>query len=248
MVMRTVVVGDVHGCLEELDELLRICEVRPADRLVFLGDLVDRGPDPIGVVRRVRGLRAECILGNHEEKAERWRRREEQARETGKANPMQAPAPERRAQWLALSADDLAWIRALPVVLDLGAGWLAVHGGFEDKPMGKQKDDRVLRCRYLDATGETVPLRDDLGQPPGSVFWTERWRGPDSVVYGHNVDNLENPKLDAPAPGVECVGLDTGCVFGGHLSAMMLFPDGTRAFAQVKAKRVYAVRVVSEAA
>jgi bis(5'-nucleosyl)-tetraphosphatase (symmetrical) len=246
--MRIVVVGDVHGCLEEMDDLLLACEIRQGDRLVFLGDLVDRGPDPIGVVRRVRELRAECLLGNHEEKAERWRRREEQARATGKANPMQDPGPERRAQWLALSGDDLAWIRAMPLVLDLGSGWLAVHGGFEDKPMGKQRRDRVIRCRYLDATGEMVPLRDDLSQPPGAVFWTERWQGPDSIVYGHNVDNLTTPRVDAPAPDVECIGLDTGCVFGGHLSAMVLFHDGVKAFAQVQAKKAYAARTSSEAA
>ncbi|HEX8909086.1 MAG TPA: metallophosphoesterase, partial [Anaeromyxobacteraceae bacterium] len=63
MSVRTIVVGDVHGCLEELDELLRLVELRPGfDRLVFVGDLLDRGPDSLGVVRRARELRARSVL------------------------------------------------------------------------------------------------------------------------------------------------------------------------------------------
>ena len=77
---RTIVVGDVHGCLEELDELLSRLEVGPSDRLVLAGDLMDRGPDPVGVVRRARERGALAVLGNHDEKHLRFARHEAKRR------------------------------------------------------------------------------------------------------------------------------------------------------------------------
>src|ERR1700721_1393367 len=100
---RTLAIGDVHGCLEELRELLRVARYRAdTDRLVFVGDLVDRGPDPVGVVREVRALANAgdvlVMMGNHEEKLVRWFKREDEERTLGKKNQMTPPAPERLAQ------------------------------------------------------------------------------------------------------------------------------------------------------
>jgi bis(5'-nucleosyl)-tetraphosphatase (symmetrical) len=65
----TAVIGDIHGCLDEFDELRKkIGLVKGTDRVVLLGDLIDRGPDSVGVVRRAMEMNDECILGNHEEK------------------------------------------------------------------------------------------------------------------------------------------------------------------------------------
>ena len=80
MTTRTIIIGDVHGCLDELDELLALIRPAAGDHIHFLGDLVDRGPDSLGVVRRVRALFSEfpgsvCIAGNHEDKALRYRER-----------------------------------------------------------------------------------------------------------------------------------------------------------------------------
>src|SRR6476659_3513771 len=101
---RTLAIGDVHGCRLELDELLALVAYTPStDRLVFVGDLVDRGYDPAGVVRLVRELQQAgdvlVIKGNHEEKLCRWFLRVEQQRATGKKNMMAPPNPERLAQW-----------------------------------------------------------------------------------------------------------------------------------------------------
>ena len=83
--LRTIFIGDVHGCLTELDALLACLEPREGDRLCFTGDLVDRGPDSLGVVRRVRALLAQfpgsaCIIGNHEEKTLRYHDKGERIR------------------------------------------------------------------------------------------------------------------------------------------------------------------------
>ncbi len=84
-----VAVGDVHGCIEEFQELLKTLQYNKDQmRLVLLGDLVDRGPDSAGCVKLARRLNLECIQGNHEEKHLRWRQHEIKRQNTGKSNPM----------------------------------------------------------------------------------------------------------------------------------------------------------------
>lgn len=222
---RTVVIGDVHGCLAELDELLRKLEHAPGrDRLVFLGDLLDRGPDPVGVLHRVRELGAECVLGNHEEKHLRYAAHE--ARHESDPTyriPMRAFERRRAAEHARLTRDDLLWISALPRALPLGGGWTAVHAGFlPGIPVAHQPPDWTIRLRYVDEHGAPVPrARGDAGEP-GVRRWAEAWTGPESVVYGHFPQRLDVPKRDDPAPGVVCLGIDTGCVYGGRLTALVL--------------------------
>lgn len=211
MAVRTIVVGDVHGCREELDELLRLVELRPGfDRLVFVGDLIDRGPDPVGVVRRARELRARSVLGNHEEKHLRWLR-------AGSPHTALRGRPSPR-----LSPADLAWLGALPPWLRLDGGWAVVHGGFAPaRSLTEQRKDEVVRLRLVDARGE-MQVAVHGRAPEGSAPWATRWRGPESVVYGHQVHDLDTPRVDEPLAGVRCVGLDTGCCYGGRLSALLL--------------------------
>ena len=236
--VRTINVGDIHGCLDELQRLVHLCDVRVDDRVVILGDMIDRGPDPIGVVHFVRDHRWEAVLGNHEEKAVRWRRREVEQDKTGRANPMRPPGSTRREQWNALTDEDIRWMSRLPFTLDLGNGWIAVHAGFEDVPMNVQRSDKLLRTRYLDSFGEFLSL-GKIDPPPNSRLWAEVWRGPQSVVYGHHVHSFGDPRVDVKPNGVRCVGLDTGCVYGGRLSAMILEADGTISFRSVKASKEY---------
>jgi len=222
---RTIVVGDVHGCLEELDELLRtVAHARGRDRLVFLGDLVDRGPDPVGVVRRARELDAECVLGNHEEKHLRWAAHEARRRsDPGHRNPMRPFDPRRAAEHAALGEAALAWMAALPRSLSLDGGWTAVHAGFvPGVPVPLQPSDWVIKLRYVDAEGRPAAReRGDAGEP-GVRRWPLAWRGPRQVVYGHHPQSLTEPTRDEPAPDVRCVGIDTGCVYGGRLTAFLL--------------------------
>jgi bis(5'-nucleosyl)-tetraphosphatase (symmetrical) len=236
MVVRTIVVGDVHGCLEELDELLaRLQHRKGEDRLVLAGDLVDRGPDPVGVVRRARELGALGVLGNHEEKHLRFAKHEALVRSRpGYTNPMQAFSPERRREHEALSARDLDYLRSLPVYLRLDARWLVVHGGFlPGRPIDRQKPGMVVRLRRVDGKGASVSLGSE---GPDAVPWATRWPGPESVIYGHEVHDLANPRRDEPRPGVVCHGIDTGCCFGGRLTALVLPGEE---LVQVQARRAY---------
>src|SRR6476620_2178277 len=133
---RMLAIGDVHGCIDELRELVALVEYRPGvDRLLFVGDLIDRGPAPADVVRYVRELAAGgdviAILGNHEEKMLRWFKRVDEERAGGAKNKMSPPEPSRLAEWEAIAPEDRAWIASLPIVIEPLAGWLAVHGGFD---------------------------------------------------------------------------------------------------------------------
>jgi bis(5'-nucleosyl)-tetraphosphatase (symmetrical) len=232
----TIVIGDVHGCLEELDELLTLIGARGAHDLVVLGDLMDRGPDPVGVVRRVRELGAACVMGNHDEKHVRWGRHEARRRaDPDYANPMRPLSPDRRAQHDALGEAALSWLSALPLTLDLGGGWHAVHGGaVRSRPLRKQKDAILLRCRFVDDAGAMLSGTEP---PPGAHLWATMWPGPESIVYGHHVHSLEAPRIDQPAPGVTCAGIDTGCCFGGRLTAFVVESGEV---IQVPARRAYA--------
>jgi len=224
--VRTIVVGDVHGCLEELDELLRLVELRPGfDRLVFVGDLLDRGPDPVGVVRRARELRATSVVGNHEDRHLRWARHEAWHRaDPSHRNPLRPLSAERLAQHRRLSSEDLAWLIALPPLLKLDARWAVVHGGLSPRRrLDDQVHQEVIRLRLVNSEGHPVahPRNEEL-LPSGTAPWATRWAGPESIIYGHHVHGLSEPRVDEPAPGVRCVGLDTGCCYGGHLSALIL--------------------------
>lgn len=251
--MRTIFVGDVHGCL---DELLTLCDklnLAKDDTLVFLGDLVDRGPDPVGVVRFVRTLTSvpcKAILGNHEEKCLRWLRHENAvaAGKQGK-NPMRPVPPERQAQWRALDAQDREYLAGLPLVLEFevaGEPWVAVHGGLLP---GRALADQVrkhageiVRCRWVGADGKHVGMMQGTKeQPPGSFRWMERFDGPFNVVCGHAVHDVTDPRVDKTASGFEVWSIDTGCFGGGRLTALVLDSDcpGHRSVVQVQAKQEY---------
>jgi bis(5'-nucleosyl)-tetraphosphatase (symmetrical) len=239
---RTIAIGDVHGCIDELRELVALVDYRAGvDRLVFVGDLIDRGPEPAAVVRYVRELAGVgdvlAILGNHEEKMLRWFRRVDDERAGGMKNKMSPPDADRLAQWEALSVEDRSWLGALPIVIEPLAGWLAVHGGFDGayRPDARKKE-KLLRCRWVDAeTGRMRSMTKDFGAPENSVFWAERWVGPQHVVYGHAVHSKEAPRVDRK-DGIECWGIDTGCCFGGKLTAFVL---ESREVAQVNARAKY---------
>jgi bis(5'-nucleosyl)-tetraphosphatase (symmetrical) len=248
MEKRTIVIGDVHGCLAELDELLRKVQYKQnEDRLVFVGDLVDRGPDSVGVVRRVRELGAECVLGNHEEKHLRWRRWERKvAKGEAPKNPMRQFPKQKLEIQDGLSADDFRWLSKLPRTLRLGEHngrqYVVVHGGMEPyRPFDKQSK-QVIRIRYCNVeTGNFVGSKFPGHVPDGTKYWAELWKGPESVIYGHAVNmNPDVARFDDHGEYV-CWGIDTGCCFGGHLTALVMEPGsiGT-SFVPVKAKETYA--------
>lgn len=239
----------MHGCLDELLQLLNEVEYESTkDRLILAGDIVDRGPQPVETVRYVRGLGLEVVLGNHEEKHVRWARHEFRKREDPTyKNPMQPFQPERLAQHNALTDDERHWLAKLPPFIRFGHDgmtWLVTHGGVPaDMPVEKQDPKLLVRCRYVNTVTGAYAGRDDLKKPEDAVYWAERYRGPESVVYGHIVHDDFEIRVDNPVPGVMCVGIDTGCCFGGTLTAALFVPGRlTPVFVSVPALQTYAPR------
>jgi hypothetical protein len=208
---RTIIVGDLHGCTGELEELLdQVRFVAGADRLVMVGDLVARGPDSHGALALVRRLGALAVRGNHEERLLTWRRRHE---------PL---GPDHAHLAEALSDEEWAQIEALPLWLDLPEhGVRVVHGGVvPGQAIEETEPAALLKMRTLDERGRWSSGADD------GDLWGARYVGPPHVVFGHNARS--EPQLHAWA-----TGLDTGCVYGGKLTALVLadgesVPRGSR--------------------
>jgi len=238
------IVGDVHGCMGELLLLLvklgyrmrRAVEdgrafwraTHPAGRkLVFVGDLGDRGPDTPGVYRLVtdaaaRGM-AFCVLGNHDDKLRRWFESPERVTLThGLARSVEQFA----AEPPAFRDRVRTFLTDLPshLVLDGGAVVVA-HAGLPAEMHGRVSGAVRAFALYGDTTGES----DEFGLPV-RLNWAAHYRGRASVVYGHT-----------PARVAEwlnrCLCLDTGCVFGGALTALR-WPEGE--LVSVAADRAYA--------
>ncbi len=235
------VIGDVHGCLPELEQLLGqlgyaigrdaagrpVAAHHPGRRAVFLGDLVDRGPDTPGVLRLVMGMAAAgdalCVLGNHEAKLLRALRGKNVQRTHGLAESMAQLAAEPEAE--EFRARVAAFIDGLISHYVLDDGRLVVaHAGLIERYQGRASGRVREFCLYGQTTGET----DEYGLPV-RYPWAQEYHGRAMVLYGHT-----------PVPETEWLNntmcLDTGCVFGGRLTAL-LYPE--RAVVSVPAARVY---------
>ncbi len=200
---RFIVIGDVHGCSTELDGLLdRIAPVT-GDRVAFVGDLVAKGPNTEIVLRTVREIGAEVALGNHEKKLLDAR----VARRAGRPSSTKLdPTHERLLD--TLSDEDWSQLESFPLWIELGAELRVVHAGVvPGLPMSEQDPKNLLHMRSLSETGEPS---SKWGSP-----WGARYVGPPHIVFGHNA--RKDPQLHPFA-----TGLDTGCVYGGALTALVL--------------------------
>lgn len=243
--MRTFIIGDVHGCLPELQALVAKLRPEKGDRFAFLGDLVDKGPESIAVINYVQTLfrcypGSLAICGNHEESAFRtW----DQYQKRGSWDGIKRLE---REPWLTdLTQELVDWMRSLPLLARPMDGVLLVHGGlfpafFEKhgeigdvpddwhKGGGKKMDRmrRFLRIRHVYKDGAVSPKGKDVSGQMVSLGdegeMTQHWRhwydGREGFVfYGHDPSRSGDPWRSNHA-----VGLDTGCVAGGRLSAAIL--------------------------
>ncbi|MFC7546345.1 polynucleotide kinase-phosphatase [Plantactinospora sp. GCM10030261] len=218
------IVGDVHGCRAELEALLerlgwtvhRDATGRPVNAThplgrtaIFVGDLVDRGPDSPGVLRLVMGMVAAgtalCVPGNHEQKLVRKLRGRKVTVSHGLAETLAqlATEPPEFVAGVETFIDGLV----SHYVLD-GGRLVVAHAGLKEAYQGRASGRVRAFALYGETTGET----DEYGLPV-RYPWARDYRGSATVVYGHT-----------PTPTPEWVNnticIDTGCVFGGSLTAL----------------------------
>lgn len=224
------IIGDIHGCAAELEALLAklgyVDGVHPEGRTaVFVGDLVDRGPDSPGVLRRVMAMvksgNALCVPGNHENKYGRYLRGRKVQHTHGLAETIEQMAGESE-EFLAEVREFLDGLVS-HYVLD-GGRLVVCHAGLPEKYHGRTSGRVRSHALYGDTTGET----DEFGLPV-RYPWAEDYRGRAAVVYGHT-----------PVPEAtwlnNTICLDTGAVFGGKLTALR-WPE--RELADVPAEQVW---------
>ncbi|GHJ40745.1 polynucleotide kinase-phosphatase [Streptomyces sp. TS71-3] len=224
------IIGDVHGCNAELEALLGklgyVDGEHPQGRTaVLLGDLVDRGPDSPGVLRRVMSMVAAgtalCVPGNHENKLGRWLG----GRKVRQTHGLAETVAQLGAESEEFRAEVRGFIDGLVSHYVLDGGRLVVcHAGLPEKFHGRTSGRVRSHALYGDTTGET----DEFGLPV-RYPWAEDYRGRAAVVYGHT-----------PVPAASWLNnticLDTGAVFGGRLTALR-WPE--RELVDVPAERVW---------
>ncbi|MFQ5505974.1 MAG: metallophosphoesterase [Planctomycetota bacterium] len=238
--MRRIFIGDVQGCADELDELLGKLGIASGDSVFFVGDLVNRGPASLRALRLARSVAKGIVLGNHEARLLRQGFFDATAPISypGLADLAEAPDRQELGSWirswpLLLYLDDICLVHAaLPPSLWRAEDPLAFKA-WEARPLGAEEhpDDEeafLLTARYASPDGKRPP---EDHPDPGAPFlpWDCYYRGAPTVVFGH----WARRKL---VLGERIRGLDTGCVYGGSLSAWIAEEDRVL---QVIARRAY---------
>lgn len=217
------IIGDVHGCL---DALKRLCDALGYDeschhadgrRLVFLGDLIDRGPDSLGVLSLVSRLisrgRALMTLGNHDDALSRWLCGEQVDVSKGGLSLTLAEL-EARPDKKTLKKAAVALFERTPIYLVLDGGALIVaHAGIEEEMIGKTDLETrrfVLNGDAIGKSAEGKTLRRD---------WAKDYRGTAFIVYGHTPQERAVIRHNT-------VNIDTGAYRGGMLTAFR-WPEQT---------------------
>jgi serine/threonine protein phosphatase 1 len=213
---RLIFIGDIHGCYDELVALLDRLKPADDDIVVACGDIVRKGPAVERCLDLWRDRGHLAVLGNNEMKLLRYGR---------------------LRRLFMLRADLLRSIAAWPLCIDFATEKVsAVHGGVlpdtrVDAQSIEEQRDVVYRLRFVRkdrGTWRMVPRNEEQS---GDVLWSQVWRGNRTILYGHTP--LKKPRFDEKA-----IGLDTGCVYGGTLTAAVL-DRGKWSTVSVPAKRKY---------
>ena len=205
MTERTLIIGDVHGCLQELDDLLEHSGWTESNNLIFTGDLVAKGPNSKGVLERARDCKARAVCGNHDQHCLQWR----QAKQTGSLLPTLSDTHKNVAP--VLKEDDWQWLESLPYWLELAQyNALVVHAGLlPGIPLAQQTPSNLMNMRSILDDGSASKTCEQ------GVPWASLWPGPQLVVFGHDA-------VRALQRYPHALGIDTGCVYGGELTGLWL--------------------------
>ena len=188
MALPDLIVGDVHGCADELEDLLKLAQPSTA---VLVGDLFTKGPKPLqtwGLIQR-HGLQA--VLGNHDAfLLKKW----------GKKS-----LPKRLRKFCKAAPEARQWLEELPLYRQM-ENLIIVHAGVHPR----RGIEGTTRKKAL--TMRRFPMSD-----PNAPFWYDAgWSGPETVVFGHDaMRGLVRREVDGVPVAI---GLDSGCVYGRQLS------------------------------
>lgn len=215
MERRRIVVGDIHGCYSELLSLLDKVRLGGQDRVISVGDLVTKGPRSGEVLELfISDQRFSAVIGNHDlALRRRW---------NGEEVDLKSSQKETYNELNSKKDVYVRFLNALPFVVDLDTH-LVVHAGLRPNvELHSQTTDDLTTLRTLG------PDRKSADGTP----WYQVYNGNKTVLFGHW-------PASEPRRGPKAIGLDTGCVYGGHLTAYIIESDE---FVTVPATKAYAVR------
>jgi serine/threonine protein phosphatase 1 len=207
---RTVIVGDIHGCYQELLDLMDRVGPAAGDQVISVGDLVTKGPNNNAVIDFFRaGKNRSAVIGNHDRLLLEKYLGHDVKLETFHAQAI--------AEFGDRFGEYMDWVAALPAYFDLG-DYVVVHAGLRPGRSLAEQDIRDLtEIRQVVIGGREIP-------------WFDVYEGNQTVIFGHWV-------FGEPVVKTNAIGIDTGCVYGGRLTACVL-PE--RHFVSVPARRAYA--------
>ena len=209
---RTIVIGDIHGCFDELSDLLKLAELRTDDRVIAVGDLIVKGAKNREVLNLfIEDARFSSVIGNHDRALRQyWRGEPGRLTKEQRVTANQLESESERYS---------AYLRSLPFTINLGTH-LVVHAGVRPGvPLRRQMASDLTEMRTMGAN----PSRRK------GVPWYDVYRGQRIVLFGHWP--AKTPRL---AP--RAIGLDTGCVYGGRLTGYII---ESNQFVSVPARRAY---------
>lgn len=201
---RCIIVGDVHGCLDEFRLLLHKCNFdEQTDQLILVGDLVNKGPNSAEVVQYIRRIKnVLCVKGNHEESL---------------LKALEKPIELRADKYnyaKKLSAEDIAWLISLPYTITIeDFESIVVHAGLlPQASIFDQTTSDMVKMRNVSETSRGLVSHES---PSQGVPWASLWTGPYHIYFGHDA-----------VRGLQCyqhaTGIDTGCCYGRSLTAIIL--------------------------
>jgi len=213
---KIIIYGDLHGCLDEF-KLLR-AKINPStnDKEIIIGDILDRGLYSNELLKYVRENKISSILGNHEYKYIRYKEHQNIFKKSGKKNPIILDDSQQNI-YDNLTHKDFIYLKSLPFFMKIDNLTL-LHAGLINKidlKIAKKRDlEKILWIRTVDTNQKILSLNDSK---KSSILWSEFYNGNQGViVYGHNI--FDEVKIDKYS-----IGIDTGCVFGGKLTALIIY-------------------------
>ncbi|RIA97360.1 Metallo-dependent phosphatase-like protein [Glomus cerebriforme] len=234
-------IGDVHGAFDELLKLINKIDYDPLkDHLIFVGDLVAKGPKSIEVVRLIRSLGASCVRGNHDDKVLKWKNllnfldsRKIELNEYIKEHNISEDIVKSEHGLLAkkLDVETYNYLLSCPIILDIPEYNLyVVHAGLlPDVLLSEQDPSDIMNMRNIKGDGK--PSKSKNEGHAWSKYWNavqEKSSSPRTVIYGH--DASRGLKIKPYS-----FGLDSRCVYGGELSALIW--NDNREIKSVKCKQ-----------
>jgi predicted phosphodiesterase len=236
---RIAIISDIHGQLKELKPLLEALSWISLDEIVSIGDIVDRGPDSGACVSLLREMKCRMVMGNHESSVINLHNKGLQG------------SPDKRRTIQSLTPDDWEFIKAAPRYLHYpDINTVVVHGGlWPDLPLEQQPHnviraqmihtEKLTKVRWWGASAHLSREKttEEQNRAEGWERWYRIYNLPYDVYYGHSC--FAQPHIQRNRGAGLSVGIDTGGVFGGCLTAAIV-EGGEPKFLSVKSERIYA--------